>query len=138
MPDRTDNDPDLSRVFFERFVPRFAPSSVLCGGIGSDLISHGTDGLAVNADDMPDAVLHDAAHDRLLLVDFATHRGLIDEIRVRTLAQIFQTVKPRKVYVTVFQNRSSMAEHQKFPAWGTHAWFVDEPEHMIHFGGPVR
>lgn len=136
MPDMRDNYPSLSRALLEKFMPSFAPGSVLCGEIGSDLISYGISGLAVNADDMPDVVLHDAAHNRLLLVDFAAHRGLIDEIRVRTLAQLFQTVKPQKVYVTVFQNRSSMAEYQKFPAWGTHAWFFDEPEHMIHFGGP--
>lgn len=111
---------------------------MLCGEIGSALISHDMDGLGGNADDMPDAVLYDAEQDRLLVVDFATHRGLIDEVRLRALAQLFRAAKPNKVYVTIFQSRSSMAEHPEFPAWGTHAWFVDEPEHMIHFGGPVR
>lgn len=133
MLNRIESDPDSSRLLLEQWVPCFASGSVLCGE-GSALISGDLDRLDGHAADMPDAILYDAANDRLLVVDFATHRGVIDEGRVQALEQFFQSLKQNRVYVTVFQSRSGMAEHTQLPAWGTHAWFAEEPDRMLHFG----
>lgn len=125
-------------AFLNNFVPRFAPGGVLCGEIGDAEIPPSLGELSGKTHDMPDALLYDVAQDRMLVVDFAMRRGCIDELRMQTLSALFKAVNPNKVYVTVFQSRSSMAEHVQFPAWGSHAWFAGEPEHMIHFGDPAR
>ena len=138
MLGEVDNDLDTLGTFLNDFVPRFAPGGVLCGEIGNAEIPPSLGELHGKANDMPDALLYDAAQDRLLVVDFAIRRGCIDEMRMQTLSALFKAVNPDKVYVTVFQSRSSMAEHVQFPAWGSHAWFIEEPGHMIHFGGPAR
>jgi type II restriction enzyme len=84
---------------------------------------------------MPSLVLYHPTRDWLLLVESATSDGPIDEERLEDLARLFNNAKPGLVYVTAFSSRSSMTKHPGFVAWGTHAWFADEPEHMIHFNG---
>ena len=138
MLGEVDNDLNALDALLNDFVPRFTPGSVLCGEIGNAEIPPSLGELHGKANDMPDALLYDAAQDRLLVVDFAMRHGCIDEMRMQTLSALFKAVNPDKVYVTVFQSRSSMAEHVQFPAWGSHAWFIEEPGHMIHFGGPAR
>ena len=88
-----------------------------------------------SAEAMPDAVLLDPAHNRLVVVDFAMHRGQIDEARLDGLHGVFSSAGPEQVYITVYPNRVSMSKFPELPAWDSHAWFVSEPDHMIHFNG---
>lgn len=114
---------------------RFFPSSELIYRYGDQ---KGLEGFGVHddsSDEMPDAIFFDSARNWLLIVDFATHRGLIDEARRDKLDEIFCSVKPERVYITVYPDRASMSTFSGFPAWDSHAWFVHEPEHMIHFNG---
>lgn len=124
----------------EKFVPQFVPGSQVAYANGSGL--HFDEallndfGVAVDCHHkMPDLVLHYPEHDWLLVVESATSHGPIDEERLEELAQIFHKVKRRLVLITVFPSRTSMTKYPGFIAWETHAWCVDEPEHMIHFNG---
>ncbi|MDP2265701.1 MAG: BsuBI/PstI family type II restriction endonuclease [Thiobacillus sp.] len=114
---------------------RFFPSSELIYRYGDQ---KGLEGFGVHddrSDEMPDAIFFDSARNWLLIVDFATHRGLIDEARRDKLDEIFCSVKPELVYITVYPDRASMSKFPEFPAWGSHAWFLHEPGHMMHFNG---
>lgn len=133
----------LTESLLSKFVPRFAPDSALIYARGNKAERHKTDKDLLNDLDiqlyplvkMPDVVLYDAKRDWLLLMECATRKRLMDEDRVSELARLFSKAKPDLVYFTAFQNRSKMAEHPGFPTWGTHAWFAEEPEHMMHFNG---
>lgn len=113
----------------------FFPSAELIYGFGNlkNLERFGVhcDGAEV----MPDAVLLDPAHNRLIVVDFAMHRGQIDEIRLDSLREVFSLAEPERIYITVYPDRAGMSEFTHFPAWDSHAWFTNEPDHMIHFNG---
>ncbi len=133
----------LTESLIREFVPRFAPDSELIYARSNKAEGYNIDNELLNDLDiqlyplvkMPDVVLYDAKRDWLLLMECATHKRLMGEDRVGELARLFSKAKPDLVYFTAFQNRSEMAGHPGFPAWGTHAWFAEEPEHMIHFNG---
>ncbi len=133
----------LFHSFIENFVPRFVPGSVqVYSDDESDREKRFDDALlkdlGVTIDSrekMPALVLHYPARNWLLLAEFAAGNGPIDEKRLKELARLFNKASPDLIYITAFQNRSAMADHDELPAWGTHAWFADEPEHMIHFNG---
>ena len=120
-------------AFMSDFVPHFAPGGVLCGELGNPGLPPNLGVLRGMPDEMPDALLYDSAQDRLVIVDFETRHGIIDEKRMHTLAALFTAIPAHRVYVSVFRSRSSMAKCMQSPAWGSHAWFIDEPKHMIHF-----
>lgn len=130
----------LAESFIGEFVPRFLPGSTLV--YARDDINHDDEamlkGMGVQADspsNMPDMVFHDAARDWLLIVECASGKRLIDEMRLEELHRIFSQAKSSLVYITAFLSRTDMASHPDLVARGTHAWFADEPEHMIHFNG---
>lgn len=133
----------LTESLIRKFVPRFAPGSVLIYVRDNKAKWDNTNKELLNdlgiqlypLVKMPDVVLYDAKRNWLLLMVCATRTRLMDEDRVNELARLFSEAKPDPVYFTAFQNRSEMAVHPSFPAWGTHAWFAEEPEHMIHFNG---
>ena len=131
---------ELIESLIEKFIPRFVPGSEVVHANDSRQSLNETKlrDLGV-ADDknqkMPDVVLYQRERNWLLVVDSTTSNGPISEKRLKELAEIFSKAKPDLVYVTAFQSRSDMADYPDLVAWGTHAWFADEPEHMIHFNG---
>ncbi len=133
----------LAKSFCKTFAPRFVPDSVLVyaktAGHEKPSMNEATSaalGFVIDDHDkMPDIVLFDAAHDRLILADCASDKKLMDGARVAELARLFDKARPGLVYVTAFRNRQDLAGHPSFPAWETHAWFADAPEHMVHFNG---
>ena len=130
----------LAESFIGEFVPRFAPGGKLVYVRGGNDPCDGAalQNLGMDVDlprIMPDLIFHDAARDWLLIVECASGKRLIDEMRLEELHRIFSQAKPDLVYVTAFPGRSAMASYPNHVAWGTHAWFADEPGHMIHFNG---
>ena len=129
----------LAESFIGKFVPRFTPGGKLVyvrGGNPCD--GAALQNLGMNVDlpgSMPDLIFHDAARDWLFIVECASGKRLIDEMRLEELHRIFSQAKSGLVYVTAFPGRSVMAGYPDHVAWGTHAWFADEPDHMIHFNG---
>jgi hypothetical protein len=131
----------LIHSFIGNFIPRFVSGSVLLYradqngkdgcydaallkglGIGTD--SHGK---------LPLLILHDPARNWLLLMESNADKGQIDERRAKELASLFDKAGTELVFVTAYQSRADMADHEELPAWKTHAWFADEPDHMMHF-----
>lgn len=133
----------LAESLIENFVPRFVPGSVLvysdaeCGkencfdeALLKDL------GVSIESRErMPTMVLHYPACNWLLLAQSAADKGPIDEKRAAELAGLFDKAVPELVYITAYRSRADLADHEELPAWKTHAWFADEPEHMMHFDG---
>lgn len=130
----------LAESFLGEFVPRFVPGGKLVYARGGNDPCDGAalQNLGMDVDlprIMPDLIFHDAARDWLLIVECASGKCLIDEMRLEELHRIFSQAKPDLIYVTAFQGRSNLADYADLPAWGTHAWFADEPDHMMHFDG---
>lgn len=69
----------------------------------------------------------------LALVDIASIRGSMTSERRDDLAELFSFWRARLVFVTVFQSRRELRDSFEIPAWGTAAWFSEEPDHLIHF-----
>lgn len=132
-------DDTLIQGVVAAFVPRFAPGGKLVyvrGGNPCDGTALQNLGMDIDLpESMPDLIFRDAARDWLFIVECASGKRLIDEMRLEELHRIFSQAKSGLVYVTAFPDRSAMASHPDHVAWGTHAWFADEPDHMIHFNG---
>lgn len=133
----------LIESLIEKFVPKFVPDGevVYAKGGNSSINETLLEGLGIVMDShqgMPDAMVYCHKRNWLFMVESATGNGLIDEKHLKQLAGLFNKASPDLIYVSAFQSRSNLVKHPSFPAWGTAVWIANEPEHMIHFGGPVR
>lgn len=130
----------LIERLIEKFVPKFVPGSeVVYANDSSPNFNEPLMkelGIATGSrQNMPDVMLYHRKRNWLLVVDSASGNGPINEGRLEELAHLFDLASPDLIYVTAFQSRSNLADHDELPAWGTHAWFADEPDHMMHFDG---
>lgn len=90
---------NLIASLLDKFVPRFAPGSKVIHAIGvkpapskSMLQDFGV--IAQPRQKIPDAVLYCRKHNWLLLVEAATGNGLMNENRLKELAQLFAQASP--------------------------------------------
>lgn len=94
-------------------------------------------GLAIHASQLlPDALLFDAAEGRFWFVEAVATDGEIHESRKQELLRWagehgIQTEQCG--FLTAFLSRTHDAFRRRAPrlAWGSHAWFLDEPERII-------
>jgi BsuBI/PstI restriction endonuclease domain/BsuBI/PstI restriction endonuclease HTH domain len=84
---------------------------------------------------MPDVVVHDVRRNWLLLIEAVTSAGPVDGKRRMELKDLFEGCKAGLVFVTAFENRSSMRGFLGQISWETEVWVADDPDHMIHFDG---
>ncbi|MGB8355484.1 MAG: BsuBI/PstI family type II restriction endonuclease [Chthoniobacteraceae bacterium] len=86
-------------------------------------------------DELPNVIIHNRKQQMLFLIDSAGIRGQMDAIRYEALQKVFKGCDPGLVYVVAFQSRMDLCSKDLNFAWGTCAWFADEPDHLIHFNG---
>lgn len=93
-------------------------------------------GVAVRKDgQLPDVVVHFAEMNWLVLIQLASSQGPVNEKRLTQLSSLLGGRKLNLVFVSAFLNRRDFSKCRRKIAWGTHLWFADNPEHMIHFNG---
>ena len=77
-----------------------------------------------------------------MFIEIAATDGPITEARRSALAEIVSAAgftNRQVAFVTAFQDRNAPAFKKSVPdlAWGSFAWCVTEPEHLIAFDGSL-
>jgi len=146
---------DISRAVIEEFAPRFLemPGVVFLSESANKIVTRDDRlarriGLQIEAArNLPDIILVDLGpHDPLLVfVEVVATDGPIGETRKAALLRIAAEAKfsPRHVaFVTAYLDRSAPAFKKTVDAlaWGSFAWFMSEPDHLLHLsaGGAAK
>lgn len=83
-------------------------------------------------DDVPDLVLYDQQHERLVLLELFGFHGLISFRRKYELHNIFQAYKGEKLYISVAYNIEDCNNNPYQIAWGTYIWLAQRPDQFLH------
>ncbi len=134
---------ELVKKIIEEFCPRFTPGGVLVYvGDTGDKHRHVETGylerLGVHIDEhgkMPDAVVHLAEKNWLVLIEAVTSHGPIGMKRHNELKALFGAARAGLVFVTAFLTRRAMTKYLADIAWETEVWIAEAPSHVIHFNG---
>lgn len=134
---------ELQAAVIEQFAPRFAPgASVLYLGDTAQKALHidtkGLLALGVSITEhnkLPDVVLHDEQHNRLLLVEAVTSHGPMTPKRTIALREMFAASTASCIFISAFPDFTTFRKYLKSIAWETEVWLAEIPEHMIHFNG---
>ena len=68
----------------------------------------------------------------LALVDVASIRGPMSPARIARLRRSFEKWDVSLELIAVFQRRNDLQQLES-PPWGSVAWFLDDPDHFVHF-----
>lgn len=140
----------ITKAVVEVFAPRFLgdPAVLWISESGNKVIQRDDElaqslGLRIEADKfLPDTILVDLspAEPLLVFVEAVATDGPITEARRGAFIELVTVAgfKERQVaFVTAFQDRNAPAFRKAIPnlAWGSFAWCVSEPEHLIALDG---
>lgn len=133
---------DLVTAILQEFAPRFLNDAhVLYVRDDSGAVVHESGvlrslGMTSNASaKYPDVILFSRELNWLFLFDIVISGVVIDEQRSAEIADLFSPATTGIVQMTVFRDRSTLAQHLEQINWQTEVWLADEPEHLIHFNG---
>lgn len=146
---------DISKAVIERFAPRFlkVPGIVLLSESANKIVTRDDQlarriGLRIDvARNLPDIILADLGpkHPLLIFVEVVATDGAIGETRKAALLRIAEEAgfRPAHVaFVTAYLDRSAPAFRKTVNdlAWGTFAWFMSEPDHLLrlHEGAATK
>ena len=133
----------LIKTVIEVFCPRFAPgATIVYVGDAENKFQHfhadylAAVGVTIEPSaKMPDVVAHDTNRDWLLLIEAVTSTGVVDGKRRKELKDLFSGYKRGLVFVTAFDDRTTMARFLGQVSWETEVWVASDPDHLIHFNG---
>jgi adenine-specific DNA-methyltransferase len=83
---------------------------------------------------LPDVVIAQVRIRRLILVDIFDFRGQLTVSRCNHLAECLAGSLWEIIMLNAFQSRDDLDWTTGLPARTT-AWFAEEPDHLVHFGG---
>jgi type II restriction enzyme len=90
---------------------------------------------AFEVDDLPTVILRDGLQNLIVCVDVVAERGAISTFRSSFLRELFQPTCAAISLVSAFHSRRDLHSLDAMVAWETFAWFANEPEHLVLFGG---
>lgn len=133
----------LIKSIIDDFAPRFAPSSevVYIGDTGSkedffDKSFFKSFGFKIDMKSkLPDVILYLKDRKWLYLIESVTSHGPVDAKRKLELEKIFSSNKLSYIFVTAFEDRSSMRPYLPEIAWESEVWVASDPSHLVHFNG---
>ena len=140
----------ITKAVLEVFAPRFLgdPAVLWISESGKKVIQRDDTlarslGLRIEADKLlPDMILVDLAPENPLLVfiEAVATDGPITENRRSEIVELVTAARFKAgqvAFVTAFQDRSATAFRKALPslAWGSFAWCLSEPEHLIALDG---
>ena len=140
----------ITKAVLEVFAPRFLgdPAVLWISESGKKVIQHDdalarSVGLRIEADKLlPDMILVDLApaDPLVVFIEVVATDGPITEPRRGEFIELITAAgfKPNQVaFVTAFQDRNAAAFRKAMPnlAWGSFAWCLSEPEHLIALDG---
>lgn len=133
----------LIKAFVEQFCTRFVPGGVVLyvGDAENKFQYFETEYLARlgvqidPASKMPDVVVYDAKRKWLVIGEAVTSAGVVDGKRRRELKELFVGFRSGLVFVTAFEDRSTMGRFLSQISWETEVWIADDPDHVVHFNG---
>lgn len=139
----------ITKAVIEVFASRFLsePVVLFVSESGNKIVARHDEiarsiGLDIKADkDLPDIILADIAtskHPLLVFIEVVATDGPVNERRKAALEKIVNDAKfpiEHVAYVTAFSDRSAgpFKKTADSLAWGSYAWFVSEPEHIVEF-----
>lgn len=144
---------EISKAVIEEFAPRFleVPGVVLLSESANKIVTRDDQlarriGLRIDAArNLPDIILVDLGpeHPLLIFVEVVATDGPIGETRKAALLRIAEEAgfPPAHVaFATAYLDRSAPAFKKTVDnlAWGSFAWFMSEPDHLVRLyeGGP--
>jgi hypothetical protein len=133
----------LAKKVIAEFCSRFTPGGKLVhvGGSGTRWAYFDEDclrtlGVVIQQHrEMPDVVVHFTEGNWIVLIQLATSQGPVNEKRRTQLNSLFGGCQLDLVFVSAFLDRRDFSKCRRNIAWGTHLWFADAPDHMIHLNG---
>lgn len=133
----------LIKDIIEHFCSIYAPGGVVLyiGDTENKFVHLETEGLAAlgvtlnSAAKIPDVIVYDPKRNWLLLIEAVASVGPVDGKRRKELKDLFTGCKAGLVFVTAFENRTTMQSCASQIAWESEVWIAEDPEHMIHFNG---
>ncbi len=85
---------------------------------------------------LPDIVLYDSKHSRILFIEAFYSGGAFTIDRVNALKKHCHCKEGTEVaFITAFDTTSKMLKAYKDVAWDTEMWTADEPTHLTHKNG---
>jgi hypothetical protein len=138
----------IAKAVIEQFCPRFLPEvGVLLLSDSSEKVVSRDDELAKElglsldaARTLPDIVLVDmfSGRSRIVFVEVVATDGAVTEARKRALTAFAESggYRPNQLlFVTAFLDRAERAFRRLVSeiAWDSYAWFVAEPDQLLHF-----
>jgi BsuBI/PstI restriction endonuclease domain/BsuBI/PstI restriction endonuclease HTH domain len=146
---------NISKAVIEEFAPRFleVPGVVFLSESANKIVSRDDQlarriGLRIDVGrNLPDIILADLGpdHPLLVFVEVVATDGPIGETRKAALLRIAEQAgfSPAHVtFVTAYLDRSAAAFKKTVDAlaWGTFAWFMSEPDHLLRLyeGGAAK
>ncbi|WP_036521705.1 BsuBI/PstI family type II restriction endonuclease [Novosphingobium acidiphilum] len=140
----------IAKGVIEVFAPRFlgSPAILWLSESGNKVVARDDRlaqriGLQIEADkNLPDIILVDLApaEPLLVFVEVVATDGAITERRQRAIHELTQAAgfdRGQIAFVTAYRDRESSGFRKTVSsiAWGSYAWFVSEPDHLIVFSG---
>ena len=133
----------VQKAVVEEFAPRFAPGAHLLylGDTEKKKLFVDRTRLAelnvpvTDHDKLPDVLLHDAARNRLFLVEAVTSHGPVSPSRRIDLEAMLAACHVGAIYVSAFPDFAEFRKHLAKIAWETEVWLCDSPDHLIHYDG---
>lgn len=133
----------LIKAVIEGFCPRFVPgATIIYVGDAENKFQHfhaaylAALGVTIESSaKMPDVVAHDTNRDWLILIEAVTSTGVVDGKRRKELKDLFSGYSHGLVFVTAFDDRTTMARFLGQVSWETEVWVASDPDHLIHFNG---
>lgn len=133
----------VQAAVIEKFAPRFAPGAkvLYIGDTAKKDLYVDTEALKgicipiTEHSKLPDIVIYDESKEWLFLIEVVTSHGPVSPKRMLELEDFLKECKVGKIYVTAFPDKVEFRKHIVDIAWETEVWFMDNPDHMIHFNG---
>jgi hypothetical protein len=115
-------------------MPNVALRSVLLQKVPDAIVLEGLSalepfGLGIGAiEAMPELVAWSPRHNCLFFVESLS---VFDEQRLRAVRLWSHLTKAQRVFVSLLASRSAFALHMGSIAYGTHVWFINEPDRSV-------
>ena len=141
---------DIVKAVIEVFAPKFLtrPGVISLSESGNKVVARDDQlakaiGLTIVSDkNLPDVVLVDLReqpeHPLLVFVEVVATDGPVNDMRKKALLQVAEGAgfpAEHVAFVTAYHDRSAQPFRKTVNslAWGTYAWFVTEPDHLVVF-----
>jgi adenine-specific DNA-methyltransferase len=88
-------------------------------------------------DKLPDVVLYRKDRNWLYLIEAVTSHGPVNPKRRIELEKMLAKCSAERIFLSAFPDSATFRRYAADIAWETEVWIAEQPDHMIHFNGPL-